>query len=302
MAALPGTAQARHSGSGLPFPLFDAHLSLRSEDRVHYTRAPLPQPQSGEEPEVVRVLRWMDQNGVAAGAAIQPVATYGVDNRYLLDSTDQYSRRLVPIAALDAEDPATPDTVRRLIAQHGLAGVRLSGPRSNDGTSPWLDSQAAHRTWAAANEASLVMDLSALSAGPAPALLAKYGRLAAQYPRARLVLDHCGWPAAAGAPEFGLGPPLRALLAWRNIYFKVTTANLEAWRLANVPARDALRYYAHALGTDRLLWGSDIGNSPGSYAEMVARIVAATAGLSRRDRQRLLQETGESVIVAGGRH
>src|ERR1700722_19088671 len=156
MAVQPLAAWARGTGSGLPFPLFDGHAHLKSDDLHRYPRAPPappipgpppPQP-TGETPEVVRVLRWMDQNGVAAAAAVQHRGTYGVDNRYLLDSTDQYRTRLVPVVALDAEDPKTPELVRQLIEQHGLAGVRLSGPRGGAGAMPWLNSPAAHRTWA----------------------------------------------------------------------------------------------------------------------------------------------------------
>jgi len=309
MAVQPLAAWARASGSGLPFPLFDAHAHLKSDDLHRYPRAPAsppipgpppPQP-TGETPEVVRVLRWMDQNGVAAGAAVQHRGTYGVDNRYLLDSTDQYRTRLVPVVVLDAEDPKTPDQVRQLIEQHGLAGVRLTGARGGAGAMPWLNSPAAQRTWAAVNATGLAMDLMTLPPGSAPEALSEYARLAQQYPQARLVLDHCGWPIADGPPHYGLDEAHRALTAHRNIFFKFTTVNLEALRLVQVNARDALRHYVSVFGADRLLWGSDIGNSSGLYAEMVSRIVQASAGLGKRERRQVLHDTAAAVFVAGGR-
>jgi predicted TIM-barrel fold metal-dependent hydrolase len=306
MAVTPWQAHARHSGSGLSFPLFDAHVHLQSEDLVRYPRAPAvpappgppSPPPTGETPEVVRVLRWMDQNGVAGGAAVQHRATYGFDNRYLLDCTDQYRQRLVPVVVLDAEDPATPDAVPRLVEQHGLAGVRLIGARDSDGGFPWLESAAAHRTWAAVNRAGLVMDLMTLPPDRSGAVLAAYARLAAQYPRVRLVLDHCAWPDAAGPPEFGLRSAHLALRGYHNIFFKFTTVNLESLRAANVPAKVALRHFVAAFGAERMMWGSDIGNSTGLYGEMVARIVAASSGLSRRDRRQLLHDTGQAVMHA----
>lgn len=309
MAVSPLAVWARANGSGLPFPLFDAHAHLKSDDLHRYPRAPAlpptpgpkpPQPTS-ETPEVVRVLRWMDQNGVGAGAAVQHRGTYGVDNRYLLDSTDQYRTRLVPVVVLDAEDPGTPDLVRQLIEQHGLAGVRLTGPRGAVGAMPWLNSPAAHRTWAVVNETGLAMDLMTLPPGSPADALAEYARLAQQYPKARLVLDHCAWPVADGPPNYGLDDGHRALIAHRNIYFKFTTVNLEALRIVQVSAKDALRHYVSVFGADRLLWGSDIGNSAGLYAEMVGRIVQASTGLSKRDRQQLLHDTAQAVFVAGGR-
>ncbi|HEV7986130.1 MAG TPA: amidohydrolase family protein [Steroidobacteraceae bacterium] len=309
MATIPGAAWARRRGSGLSFPLFDAHAHLESGDLVHYPRAPSPPPlpgppppqPTGELPEVVRVLRWMDQNGVAGGAAMQRRGAYGLDNRYLLDSTDQYRERLVPVVVLDAEDPNTPGTVRELIDRHGIAGVRLSGTRGSDGGFSWLESPAAQRTWAAVNAAGLVMDLMTLPPGSSAPAMAAYARLARQYPQARLVLDHCAWPDAAGPPDFGLGADHRALLAHRNIYFKFTTVNLETLHAARASASDALRHFVAVLGASRLMWGSDIGNSAGLYGEMVSRIVAASSGLSRRDRRQVLHDTGQTVMVAGGR-
>lgn len=301
LAVRPLAAWARVNGSGLPYPLFDAHAHLKSDDLNRYPRAQAVSQPPGETPEVVRVLRWMDQNGVGSAAAVQHRGTYGTDNRYLLDSTDQYRTRLVPVVALDAEDPKTPELVRQLIGQHGLAGLRLTGTRGGAGAMPWLNSANAHRTWTVVNEAGLAMDLMTLPPGPAPGVLSEYARLAEQYPQARLVLDHCGWPIADGPPHYGLDDAYRALIAHRNIYFKFTTVNLEALRLVQVSARDALRHYVSVFGAERLLWGSDIGNSAGSYAQMVNRIVQATAAVGKRERRQLLHDTAEAVFVAGGR-
>jgi L-fuconolactonase len=88
----------------------------------------------GPTPEVDRVLRWMDENGVAGGAAVKHRASYGYDNSYILDSSDRQPDHLAPVTVLDAEDPATPATVRALVAGHGLAGVRRTGMRAADGT------------------------------------------------------------------------------------------------------------------------------------------------------------------------
>ena len=205
------------------------------------------------------------------------------------------------MVVLDAEEPNTPDLVRQLIDQHGLAGVRLTGTRGSDGGFPWLESPAAQRTWAAVNAAGLVMDLMTLPPGSSAPAMAAYARLARQYPQTRLVLDHCAWPDASGPPDFGLSAEHRGLLAHRNIYFKFTTVNLESLRAAHVSPIDALRHFVAVLGADRLMWGSDVGNSAGLYGEMVSRIVAASSRLSKRDRRQLLHDTGQMVMVAGGR-
>ena len=306
--ANPLSALARATGSGLPFKLFDAHAHLKSDDLTHYPRVPPAPPGPGpappvptsETPEVVRVLRWMDQMGVEGAAAVQHRGTYGYDNRYILDSADQYLGRLVPVVVLDPMDPQTPAMVRHLIAQHGLGGVRLTGAQGADGTFAWLESAPAQATWAAVNEGGLIMDLMTVPPGSSPAALSAYARLALRYPRARLVLDHCAWPDAVGPPDYGIGAAHRALASYRNIYYKFTTVNLEALRLAQIPARDALRHIVATYGADHVMWGSDIGNSAGLYSEMVSRIVAASAGLRSAERRQFLHDTGRAVLVRGG--
>jgi predicted TIM-barrel fold metal-dependent hydrolase len=297
--------------SALPFKFFDAHAHLRSEDRTHYPRVATPPAAGappgapnggaqGETPEVDRVLRWMDENGVAGGAAVQHRATYGYDNRYILDSSDLHPDRLAPVTVLNAEDPATPDKVRSLVATHGLAGVRLTGMRAADGSFPWLDSSQALQTWAVINELGLVMDLMTTPPGNSPPAMAALLKLAARFPDARLVLDHIAWPDTRGAPDFGLDGPHQELAAHRNIYYKFTTINIDLLAAAQVSATDMLRHVVDLYGADHVLWGSDIGNSAGTYADMVHKAVGAAAKLTATEQQRVLHDTGKAVYVRGG--
>jgi predicted TIM-barrel fold metal-dependent hydrolase len=295
----------------LPFKFFDAHAHLRSEDRIRYPRvatppaagAPPGSPNGGaqgEAPEVDRVLHWMDENGVAGGAAVQHRATYGYDNRYILDSTDLHPDRLVPVTVLDAEDPATPDKVRGLAANHGLAGVRLTGMRAADGSFPWLDSNPALQTWAVINELGLVMDLMTTPPGNSPPAIAALLKLAPRFPNARLVLDHIAWPDARGAPDFGLDGPHQELASHSNIYYKFSTINIDLLAAAQVSATEMLRHVVAIYGADHVLWGSDIGNSAGTYAEMVRKVVSAASKLTAAEQQQVLHDTGKAVYVRGG--
>lgn len=308
---LPLRFPTARAGSGLPFKLFDAHAHLRSEDRTRYPRVATPPAAGGppgppnggahgETPEVDRVLHWMDENGVAGGAAVQHRATYGFDNSYILDSTDRHPDRLVPVTVLNAEDPATPDVVRSLVKQHGLAGMRLTGMRAADGTFPWLDSSQALRTWEVINELGLVMDLMTTPPGNSPLAIAELLKLAPRFPQTRLVLDHVAWPDAQGAPDFGIDEPHRELAAHKNVYYKFSTINIDLLAAAQVPATDMLRHVVDTYGADHVLWGSDIGNSAGTYAEMVRKIVASAAKLTTGEQQQVLHDTGHAVYVRGG--
>ncbi|MFT4257629.1 MAG: amidohydrolase family protein [Pseudoxanthomonas sp.] len=311
-----GLARAADSAASPGFKLFDAHCHLRSDDLVRYPRAPKVQTAPGtpsgppgtedphanrETPSVEAVLAWMDANNVAGGAAVQHRLSYGFDNRYILDSSDAHPDRLVPVCIFDAEDPATPARIRAGVRDHGLAGLRLTGPQAEDGTFPWLSSQAALATWAAANEHGLSIDLMTVPPGPNPAAFSEYARLARQFPRVRLVLNHIGWLKDEGAPDFGLSAAQVALREQKNIYYKFTTINIDLLDKAGLSPADTLRHIVDAYGADHVLWGSDVGNSVGPYSRLVDVAVAASARLTAAEKRAVLHDTGKYVYARGGR-
>jgi L-fuconolactonase len=302
--------------------LFDAHLHPVADDVDRYPRvppnsAPVAPPAANVHAPVgigglpgvpvaqtdvdARLLNWMDAEHVSAVAAIQKRGTYGTDNSYLLEAADAHPGRLRPVVILDMEDPATPQRLRRMVREHALAGLRLTGAPSADNTYPWLNSPQALRSWEVANAAGLVVDIMITnqdnSAYGIPAII----QLAKAYPHVRVVLDHMLFPSARGAPDYGLTAAYRRLSRQRNIYLKFTTINLDVLRAADVPAEDFLRHALDLYGAARVMWGSDAGNSAGAYHELVERILAATSRLSGSERRQLLHDTGERVFVQGGR-
>jgi predicted TIM-barrel fold metal-dependent hydrolase len=314
-------ASEGRAAEGVSFRLFDAHVHLVADDKRKYPRGGggNPPPSGGglppgvggqpggsagnsvrAEPDVERVIHWMDEQGVEGGAAVQKRGTYGYDNSYILDSADLHKDRLAPVVVLDAQDAKTPQLVRDLVKKRGLAALRLTGGPAADGSFPWLSSPAALNTWAVAEETGVVMDLMITSSGPSPAGIAEIIKLAQRFPKARLVLDHVAYPNPQGGPEYGIDIIHRSLAQYRNIYYKFTIINLDLLREAKVPAADFVRRIVDVYGADRVMWGSDVGNSAGTYQELVSRIVAATAKLDDSEKRMVLHDTGKSVFVRGG--
>jgi predicted TIM-barrel fold metal-dependent hydrolase len=129
----------------------------------------------------------------------------------------------------------------------------------------------------------------------------RIGKLAKRFPNTRIVLDHLTWPAPEGAPTFGLSPEHLALKSLTNIYFKFTTLNLQELEKAQVSAADFVRHVVNVYGADRVMWGSDLGNSKQGYADLVRSAIAATTKLTPSEQRQILRETGIAVHVAGGR-
>jgi L-fuconolactonase len=88
-----------------------------------------------------------------------------------------------------------------------------------------------------------------------------------------------------------------------HVFFKVTDINFDRLEEAQVDAARFVRVLADAFGADRLLWGSDVGQSPAPYAEKVTRLHHAAQMLNDSERAALFGGTAMRLYGAalGGR-
>jgi len=317
LAALAGApAKAASSKS---FKMFDGHLHLISDDLARYPMATGPSspgadppgtPRPGDSisagkvhilPTTEQGIKWMDDAGVETAAAVQRRGSYGFDNSYILDASDAHPARFHAVVVLDAEDPATPGQLASMVRSHKIAGLRITGGREKDGSFPWLDSEAALKTWAAAERLGLTMNVLYAPQRFSAEALAAILRVARKFSRTTIVIDHLGWPEVAGAPGYGFANFPPGLIRQRNVHFKFSTSNLNIVEEGKIPTQDFMRYTVRLLGAHRILWGSDVGSGGGEYAETVQRARHATATLTPAEQRQVLRETGFSVFKRGGK-
>lgn len=246
---------------------------------------------------VEQVLGWMDEASVDTAAAIQRVSSYGLDNSYVLDSAAAHPDRFCSVVVLNARDAATPSRIGALAKAHKIAGLRLTGGKDASGRYPWMESDEALKTWEALDANGLVMDL-----GFSPQIFTLEAleatlRMARMFPRVNIVLDHMGRPKTEGAPGYGFSDYPAGLSSQRNVFFKFTTQNLYVLEEANIPATDFVHNIVHRFGAGRILWGSNMGTSAGTYAEMAQRARLATASLTVAQQRLVLRETGRAVFM-----
>ncbi|WP_213763610.1 amidohydrolase family protein [Caballeronia sp. dw_19] len=317
---MPSPQDNTNAAAGQTVKLFDSHAHLVADDQVRYPRNPmkrspnapprlpgvigLPGGKHGEHPvnevpDVARMLPWMADERVEGAVAVQKRMVYRFDNSYILDSSDEHPEIFSAVVILDAEDEGTPSLVRSYIEKHGLAGVRLFGGREADGTMPWLNSPRALQTWAVADEYGIVMDLEVLAIGGGGPSVPAIIELARRFPNLRVVLDHMLEPEVED-DNYGFDERFVPLAAEPNIFFKFTSINLDIYRETDTPADQVLRRAVDMFGADRIMWGSDIGTSSGTYQDMVQRILDATVLLTDAERHAVLYETGKKVFVKGG--
>lgn len=299
--------------------LFDSHLHLVSNDVKRYPLVVRPAgyvspsampagspPEPGATvnarrpkfvPTTETQLGWMDAAGVEMAAAVQRTGSYGFDNSYILDSATAHPTRFRAVVVLDGEDAATPEKLRDLSKTRGIAGLRLAGGVKNPAF-PWLKSEAALKTWAAADALGIAMNLLyAPKHFDEPALNA-ITELAQKFPRTPIVVDHMGWAKAEGPPRYGFADTPPAFLRQQNIHLKFTTSFLNILEEAKLPSKEYLRNAVDVLGADRIMWGSDMGTSGGTYAEMVQRVRDATLSLNAAEQRKVLRETGLKVFAS----
>jgi predicted TIM-barrel fold metal-dependent hydrolase len=324
--ATPYTLSAAHADAAA-FKIFDGHLHPVADDVARYPRTSTGAPPAGtpgmaaagalppgvggqaggvnnstraETDFDKRALKWMDEEGVEGAAAVQKRGSYGTDNSYTLDISEAHKDRLHSIVILDAEDGKAPEQLRDMINKRGAAGIRLTGALAADNTLPWLSSPPALKVWAVANANGAVVDIMITNQDNTRYGVAEIIKLAKAYPNVRLVLDHALYPKTEGGPDYGINSTYTLMAQQKNIYYKFSTINLDILQEAKLSGVDFVRRLVDVYGADHVLWGSDAGNTGGSYHELVGRIVAATAKLTDAEKRQVLYATGKGVFVQGG--
>lgn len=239
-----------------------------------------------------------DRLGVSGGAAVQYNTVYKTDNSYALAVADAHPDRLATVLILRADDPATPAKLRALATAHNVVGLRLFGYPDDQGEYPWLDSDAALDTWAVADELGLRMVIMYAPGVPSAAALGRIIALAKRFPSTVISLDHCGWPAVDKGDEGTIGAEHLSLLYVPNIRFKFTQINFNRFAETGIDPARFVRRMVDSFGADRVMWGSDYGNTKNSYEEMVEQAIAATALLTDAERTKVLHDNGQALFAA----
>lgn len=306
--AAPGPAQGKAPAavraSRYDGPILDSHLHLISSDEKRFPRVPGTKTGGGGArnggvrvlPTAVDALKWMAENGVERGLAVQKKSAYGFDNRYTLDAVDVLPEKFAAVVVIDTEKEETPQLLSSLVSAHNVLGLRLTGARDEAGAMPWLDSDVAQKTWRRAADLELAVDLMAMPPLYDASTLERFAALAKKYPKARLVLDHVGWPVVDKGVAGAITDMHLRLRDLGNVFFKLTTVNLDLIEDSGLSTTEFVSAAAGKLGVDRLMWGSDLGNSAGSYAEMLGRMLLAAEGLDMAQHRQVLHDTAATVF------
>ncbi len=298
--------------------LLDTHAHLIADDWDTYRARPftsdLPVPE--RPPFTVtaeQLLVLMDEHGVDHACLVQRGHVYGYDNSYILDATRRHPDRFHPIVILDTQDPATPDIYRRMVRDDGVAGFRMANSRPWILDTGWMSSPAAMKIWQACADLATPMTLIVFD-NQLSYVLPLIKLIARQFPDLPIILDHGAMPYGmsqyevalreqAGEavtmpppPDYGIGETIAIFADMANVHFKITEINMERLVKANVAPAGLIRRMVDVFGPDRLVWGSDVGQSMlWDYATKVAMAREAAAELTAEEQCKFLHDNAARI-------
>ena len=291
------------------FKLFDTHAHFYTNDVDKY---PFKATRSRYGPEVMvakamrypqtpkEIFAFWDECGIEKGCGVQYNSTYQTDNSYLLDIAKDHPDRIVPVVITDPVAKDGPALLEKFTRENRISGVRWTSSPDKSGSYVFL-SDAATASWEAANSLGLAVVLMPIGGNMADAM-ATVAQFAVKYPRVNIVLDHIGFPRPKDLPATqGLTPEHIALAKLPNVYYKYTTLLIEQFHTQGVDPKPFLEYMVKTFSADKMVWGSDVGNTPGSMFGWVQYALDSGSGLSQAQQKALFHDTATRVFIPGGR-
>jgi predicted TIM-barrel fold metal-dependent hydrolase len=291
--------------------LFDTHAHVLSADLGRYPYSTLrggaKLPVSSVVFPIENLVRQMDDSGVNHACIVQRATIYGYDNRYALDAAAAYPDRFVPVVVLDAQDPAAPGLLKGLAARYRLGGLRIVAPQLTEKDTDWLDSDVALGLWQAAAELALPVSVILYRRNNEAGRAALLG-IARRFRDMAILIDHVGvphastpetrWAVSQGLdyvipppPDFGITESVAQFGDLGHVHFKVTDINFDRLKDRQFDSAAFVRVLADRFGAERLVWGSDVGQSPAPYDEMIRLVRASAARLSAQEQVHFLGGT-----------
>jgi predicted TIM-barrel fold metal-dependent hydrolase len=236
---------------------------------------------------------WMAEENVVGIAAVQKGMIYRTDNSYIVDAADLFPDEMRAVIIVDPRAAETPQMIKDL-SKRGIVGVRFFPINVTDKIE-WLTGPASLKIWELVNDLGLVLDLE----GPAEdgdSLIHVVEGMADKFPQLKIVLDHVFLPNVA-LPDFGIDKRYDGFAKRDNIFYKFTSLNMDVIREQGFDPAKVLRRVVDFYGPDKVMWGSDIGTSSGTYQEMIQRAMESIELLTEEERVKVLHDSGRRMFL-----
>jgi predicted TIM-barrel fold metal-dependent hydrolase len=171
----------------------------------------------------------------------------------------------------------------------------------------WLDSEDALRLWHVAADLALPVTVILYRRNNEAGRVALLG-IARRFRELPMLIDHVGvphastpetrWAVSQGLdyvipppPDFGVTASVAQFGDLGHVHFKVTDINFDRLKDQRFDNAAFVRVLADRFGAERLVWGSDVGQSLAPYDEMIKLVRGSGALLSAQEQEHFLGRT-----------
>ena len=278
--------------------MIDTHAHLVSDDKEKYPPAPpggiLPPMAFDNVMTAETLLQEMDRTAVDRAILVQRGSIYGFDSAYVCESARLYPDRFAAVCSIDASQPDCGEAVHYWVKERGAVGIRLM-ELIKDSDIGWLDSRVGRDVWHAAAELNVPVCVHFFPWNRAVGL-ARLQQILSDVPGLVVVVDHLSSiQSDAPGPDYGVDDLLSSIAQFDNVVVKFTTIPLGRLDKAGIDARPLIERVSQLFGADRMMWGSDITQSPGNYAYMAALGQSSVGGLPTAQQEMILGGTAMRV-------
>ncbi len=276
--------------------MLDCHAHIISGDREKFPPAHLGNDKIDQLIDNAfdseRLIGAMDDQGVDRALVVQRGQIYGFDNSYVCTAAQASCGRFLAVCNINGRDPGNLEQARICQAE-GAAGYRLMG-RPDEIGFDWLDGPDCQPFWRWLADEGAVICVHLFPSNRDEGL-ARLAELLAKYPVHHLVIDHLANGPITSESEVGIDDALKRLADNANVALKFTAIPLNSLAEQGIDAAAVLARYIALFGADRLLWGSDITQSAGTYANMADLARRAVAGFDTDTRAMLLHDNAVRI-------
>jgi predicted TIM-barrel fold metal-dependent hydrolase len=193
-------------------------------------------------------------------------------------------------------DPKAANLVRYWVKERGMVGIRMTEAIKGSDTS-WVSGPIAQEIWSACTKlgASVCFHFMRWNRETCMAALKD---MCIRFPETTVVVDHfSNLIGEQGPPDFGVDQVLEDLVPFPNVYQKFTMINVSKLADLGLPCAPVVKRMVQSFGADRIMWGSDVAQSKGTYAEMVLLGQRAVRLLNETERRQVLSGTAHAVYA-----
>ncbi|MBC7238024.1 MAG: amidohydrolase [Chloroflexi bacterium] len=268
-------------------PYTDTHAHIYSPDEKRYPMIPRPLRPPAGTGTIEHLRREMAANGIERVVAIHTSTAYEWDNRFISDSARANAPWMVGVCTLNPDDPASPELLRRYVADYNVRGMRSVPGAPNRSR---LDHPGVDALWSMAEELGIVINVL-IHVDLADQLEVMLRR----HPELPVVLDHCMYPKAVDGLQGETLQRCLALSRYPNLYAKLTwLVDSSAQEYPFEDTYPLLRAVIDAYGPERCIWGSDFPTelwTPKATYTQAFRCFAQELGLTEAEKEAILSTT-----------